>query len=179
MLVAVDPSIVSCGLAIFDDQDELVEAYRVKSTLKATANIGARVWDMAFIVGSHVPESEYGFVDVVTEWPQIYRAQHAKGDPNDLPGVAAVGLAVAAYLRARSCFAYTPKEWAGNVPKATRGDCKASPRAHRIAKRLSESELKVWNALKKSDHDAIDAIGIGLYHLGRFSAQRHYSGAKP
>ena len=171
ILVALDPSIRSCGLAMFED-GTLIHAESVK--MIAGSDVAARALAMARQVSYHVETHESGAwlanrrnAHVVTEWPQTYRAQHAKGDPNDLHAIAAVGTAVAALLGAAELVSYTPREWAGQVPKTTKGDCRQSPRARQIRSRLLAAEIPVWEALRSSDHDAIDAIGIGCHHLSR------------
>jgi hypothetical protein len=167
ILVAVDPALRCSGLALFND-GVLVYAASVKSPSGPGADIGARALAMASVLAERVqllhPRTSY---QVAIEWPQVYRGPHAKGDPNDLPALAAVGAAVAALVRASSLRSFTPRDWAGQIPKATRGDCKASPRARRIRSRLSDLEASVWDALNPSDHDAVDAIGIGCHALGR------------
>lgn len=169
VLVAVDPSILSCGVAVFVD-GELLGAESVKAFARPDDNLAARSLAMARQVWHRVREAiPTQPVRVATEWPQVYRAQRAAGDPNALPTMAAVGTAVAALLQATEVLCCTPAEWAGQVPKATKGDCKDSPRARRIRSRLlaSTAEIAAWEALRRSDHDAIDAIGIGLHFLGR------------
>lgn len=178
ILVAVDPSVRSTGLAIFLD-GRLTYATSVR---RASSGEGPaeRSLAMARLVADRVlyernlayspPYDSAPPIHVVTEWPQIYRAQRAIGDPNDLPAIAAVGTAVAALLDAEEVRSYTPREWAGQVPKVTSGNCKASPRARRIRSRLSGDEVSVWEGLRTGDHDAVDAIGIGCHALGRSSA---------
>lgn len=117
----------------------------------------------------------------VYEWPQVIRAGRSKGDPNDLPGLAAVGAAVAAGLAVLSArqnvglrvVTRTPAEWTGGVPKVTEGDPWASARGVRVAARLSVAE----RVLVPDSHDAIDAVGLGLHALGRFEPRRVFPGA--
>jgi hypothetical protein len=112
-------------------------------------------------------------VDIVFEWPMIYLKQHGKR-PNDLPALAGVGMAIACRFPRPEIHSYYPQEWAGQIPKAkTKKGADSSPRALRIKSRLSDEEMKHW---PKSQHDAIDAIGIGLYHLGRLERKRVYAG---
>jgi hypothetical protein len=166
ILVAVDPALRSSGLAIFRD-GVLVHASRVKSP--SPDDVAVCALTMAQSIANFVPRDSR--IHVAIEWPQIYRGPRAQGDPNDLPALAAVGVSVAALLGA-SVQSFTPRDWAGQVPKATKGNCKESPRAKRIRSRLSGPELAVWEALRSGDHDAVDAIGIGLHALGRGPASR-------
>ncbi len=169
VLVAVDPALVSSGLAVFLD-GALTHASSVRSSAGPSADIAARVLVMANLVAERVRQLyplERAMISVATEWPQVYRGHRAVGDPNDLPAIAAVGASVAAFLRASEVRSYTPHVWAGQVPKVTRGDCKSSPRALRIRSRLSGLESAVWDALGPHEHDAVDAVGIGCHALGR------------
>lgn len=170
ILVAIDPSLRSTGVAIFQEAS-LIYAASVKVRTRpgmGAQDIAARSFAMAAEVARHVrAAAPVDPLRVVVEWPQIYRGPKAQGDPNDLPALAAVGVAIAAMVGAQGLESYTPRDWAGQVPKATKGDCRESPRARRIRSRLSAPEIVVWSALRPSDHDAIDAIGIGCHALGR------------
>jgi hypothetical protein len=119
--------------------------------------------------------------EVVVEWPQVYRASKSPGDPNDLIGLAGVSMCIAGILTTASLsrnealgiFSYTPATWAGQLPKSKVKKI-ASPRGKRIEAALTVDELRFF---KPFDHDAVDAIGIGLYHLGRFLPNRVFPGA--
>jgi hypothetical protein len=182
LLIALDPSVNSSGVAAFFD-GKLIFA----ETIKVNVRGGDRA-DAAYFMSHKICDrlerwyQGYPFVstlqdpEFVYEWPQIYRAGKGKGDPNDLPALAAIGLGVAGLLRCGVVKSYTPKEWAGQLPKATRTKALAenSPRAVRIKSRLKTAELSLW---PKGEHDAIDAIGLGLFHLGRLSPKRVFPGA--
>lgn len=178
-LISVDPSVNSAGLAIFVG-GQLIHAQTVKVNVH-----GGDPADAAYYMAGKIAEAIFRkggrymcSAEFVFEWPQIYRAARSKGDPNDLPALAAIGCATAAIIGCDVVKSYTPKVWAGSVPKATRTKALAenSPRAKRIKSRLSSVELPEW---PKGEHDAIDAIGIGLYHLGRLEPKRLYPGAAP
>ena len=51
---------------------------------------------------------------------------------------------------------YFPKEWKAQVPKGVHHK--------RLVAFLNAAETRVWD---KADHNAKDAVGIGLFHLGR------------
>jgi hypothetical protein len=119
---------------------------------------------------------------IVYEWPQVYRAARAPGDPNDLLGLVAVAAAVASKLGTINEFAHraaidiidpTPADWSQGLPKALTGDPWKSVRGVRVSSRLSPAEL----ALVPKSHDAIDGVGIGLWALGRFEPRRVFPGA--
>jgi hypothetical protein len=107
---------------------------------------------------------------LVIEWPQIYTADKSKGNPNQLVPLAAMGACLSGlYLRSK-VISPTPREWTGNVKKDEEGDPWASPRGLRVKSRLSDIEFK----RVIPSHDAVDAVGLGLYGLGRFNRRRVY-----
>lgn len=192
-LVSIDPSINSVGAARWSD-GVLVAAAQVRGLASvADKAIGVRCLAMAVEIHRwHTPKPPAHFpLELAFEWPQVYRAVKSKGDPNQLIGIAGVGSALAGIFAAQNRLANlvtpTPAEWIGQLPKvcpACRGRrskaCKAcggsaweTPRGRRIRSRLKPSEL----ALVPDQHDAIDAVGIGLYALGRLDVARVFPGA--
>lgn len=163
ILLAVDPGIRGCGAALFDGSTLARVAYVVSPF--ASGNQAGESAAMAAAVAEWA-----GVVDlVVIEWPRVYatriRAGQSSGDPNDLLALAGVDAAVAALVGARSA-SYCPSDWKGNVPKDVMGA--------RILGRLSAAEqslvMTVTPAGKR--HNAIDAVGVGLFHLGRLAPRR-------
>lgn len=193
-LLALDPSVRSAGAAIYQDE-RLVACVQIKGNLPTSAELGARCLDVGMRAASWgvgcMDRRGFGTIDVVFEWPHIRAATKAKGDPNDLPGLAGVGMACAARLQGLCDFASIrtplPADWIGSVPKvcqACRGirssACKAcggstwhTPRGKRIAERLEDTE----RALVPDQHDVIDAVGLGLWALGRLTLRGVFPGA--
>lgn len=173
-LLALDPSINSPGIAIFRDR-VLFFAGKVKLPrgLEATCtSIGERWFKVADAIAqqalaqvNHIPFDAFIF-----ERPQIYRGDRSKGDPNDLVGLAAIGAGVAMRIRPSKFWSPTPADWTGQIQKRTSGSAKDSPRALRIMSRLDEVELE----RVPNQHDAIDAVGLGLWALGRLTIARVY-----
>ena len=169
LLLALDPGIVHPACALFQE-GVLVRASRVKlpgalAKLDPLAReLGVAQCILAWLGGVR-PDV------LVVERPQIYRASKSPGDPNDLLSLAALNAAVGALVQAPTCKSYLPREWAGTTQKTKTGDPWLSMRGQRVHKRLSEVEL----ATVVPSHDAVDAIGIGLHHLGRFDRIRNFS----
>lgn len=117
-------------------------------------------------IGSHA----YVAPAVVGEWPQIYRLGQSKGDPNDLPPLAAVVAAVAERVECPLGWLASPlpREWIGQLKKSKKaGEEWKSPRGRLIWGLLGEDERAVIAAAGKIDHDQVDGLGIGLWSLGR------------
>lgn len=180
-LLVIDPSIRCCGVAIFRDGD-LVDTTAVREPHGRTKLPAIqRCLDMAhrvtcWCLGKCRPD------EIASEWPKIYAPGKGKGDPTKtIPGLSGVAVGVAVDVAAEpalarlhggdlKCYSYLPDEWVQGTKKNTKGDPFDSARARRIAKRLRPEELEVWGRIKT--HDEIDAVGIGLHHLGRFKPRR-------
>lgn len=95
-------------------------------------------------------------VDVlVIEIPQIYRASKSRGDPNDLIKVAVLAGKIIGRINAPHTVEVHPATWKGQVPKNVHNA--------RVLARLSPEERAKVPAV----HDAIDAVGLGLWFLKR------------
>lgn len=176
-LLAIDPGLRNPAGAIFRD-DVLVAASRIKVSRDHHAlPVGERCRQVAELVTRWYLDQAAGpplLSLVVIEWPQIYRAVKSKGDPNDLVPLAGLGVAIGALLGAEICSP-TPAEWIGQRKKVTTGDPLASPRGAYIWERLTDAE----RSRVVLSHDAIDAVGLGLWRLGRLKPVRVYPGAAP
>ena len=115
---------------------------------------------------------------LVLEYPQIYSrgGGRTKGDPNDLLPLAAVDGALAALFPEAAVVYFTPSVWKGQVdkPKSVHEEYAIE---RRVRERLDESELLriVWPGNKKHRWDVVDALGVGLHHLGRFERKRVFA----
>lgn len=170
-LLAIDPGIRSPGAALFRD-GRLIAATRIRFKIDTTQNAATRckvaadaVLAWALASGLHWEGMSMAF-----EWPQIY-ARDTPARANAVVTMAGVDMALATMLNCRALNCYLPAEVWGQLPKSTTGKASGSPRALRIASRLDAAEL----ALMPDQHDAIDAIGIGLHALGRLGVRRALS----
>ncbi len=107
--------------------------------------------------------------EIAFEWPQIY-ARDTPARANAVVSMAGVDMALAALCGAK-LHCYLPAEIWGQLPKATTGKASISPRAVRVISRLDAIE----RARVPDQHDAIDAVGIGLFALGRLGIRRALS----
>lgn len=151
-LLSIDPG--NCtGWAIFNSNELTYAGVTSVDDPCLYAATGVFPWDYLFRGGQ-----------LVIEIPQVYRASKSKGDPNDLIKVAvqAGQWIERARLYGASVYRQLPQEWKGQVPKETHHK--------RILAVLNPTELARLPKLPKSDaHNMLDAIGLGLFHLGRIS----------
>ena len=186
-LIAVDPSVNSPGVALF--RHGVLEACERIKIPKDVSKLGygARCLRVAQEIAAWWQEQgEREVVRVVVfEWPQTYRETKSKGDHNQLLGLVGVGQSLAALVtghnvltgqRPPEIVTPTPAEWTGQLPKTVDGslpsDPWTSPRGIRIGDRLEIGERRVV----PPQHDAIDALGLGLWALGRYRPRRAFSG---
>lgn len=166
-LLALDPGLRGCGVAVFNDE-VLAWAGYTRNPVKGDG-LDAVVC-MARAVKDVVPVTrDVGGVTVVAERMQVYTAGKGKGDPNDLIPLAAIVGGIAAMFcgttpRTPSTW-YKPREWKSTMPK---GDAFTA----RVLERLSEFERSAIHECGALSHNVYDAIGIGLFHLGRFTRRR-------
>lgn len=194
MLLALDPGMNSPGAALFVPNTPgmmLRHAARISiPPAFASRPDGARWLAVAHEIARWA--NALGRIQaVVFERPQWYTAAKSKGDPNQLAGVAGVAANVTGILSVcEPLEVYSPKpaEWIGQLSKvcpvcegkAKRkcGECKGSawetPRGRRIRSRLEPDEL----ALVPDQNDAIDAVGLGLWALGRLEPRRTFSNGR-
>jgi len=174
-LLAVDPSLRSCGVALFR-RGQLVAARTVTRERDGTRT-GERAQAMAADVWGWLLDVKADPRAYVYEFPQVY--PHDPVPPNDLIPLAAIGASIGGMLGlmcaarniALDIATPSPHEWTGGLPKIKTGDPFESPRGHRIKRALSIDELRKF----KPQHDTLDAIGLGLWALGRFERQRAFA----
>lgn len=193
MLLALDPGMNSPGVALFVPNTPgmmLRHATRLASpAVYAELPDGARWLRVAHDIANWA-NARGRVQSVVFERPQWYAREKSKGDPNQLAGVAGVAanvtgiLSVCETLEVRSP---KPAEWIGQLAK-TCPVCKANkkkcleclgsawntPRGRRIASRLTEDEMR----LVPAQNDAIDAVGLGLWALGRLAPRSTFSNGR-
>lgn len=168
MILAVDPGIRGCGCALFEER-KLIAASYVANPEK-TGNTAEAAVSMAHAIRAWA--DTYWVDEMALEWPRIYATRIRRGltkeDPNDLLALTAVDSALLMRLRAGKVACYAPPDWKGQMKK--------EPCHARVADRLSDTE---WKVLKAADeeagslaHNVWDAVGIGLFHVGRFERKR-------
>jgi hypothetical protein len=169
--LAIDPGKRNPGVALFDG-DEL----RAAKCVAGGRGDGAFQCAVASACAIVAWVAQYVRCPgvIVCEWPQVYERERKK-DPNNLLPLAGVNTAVGAIYTALAggrdapnLVSYKPREWKGTLD----GDAFLE----RILSRLTDDEkARIEKRGKTLDHNAIDAIGVGLKHLGRLERKRVYA----
>lgn len=147
MLLAIDPG-TNVGWALFDK-----------------TGVGVGVFGELISCGlGGEPDGAAVVHEVVIEHPVIYPGGRTK-NPNDVLKVAINAGEWGGRFRHVARYV-KPQQWKGNVPKAVHQP--------RIWAKLTNTERKVFDDCldtakvpKSKRHNVIDAIGIGLYAVGR------------
>lgn len=151
VILCIDPSLRHCGLAVFD-RGVLIKATHVLSPNESDR--GAKAWvDMSKEVLRLSPEKVSCLV--------IERMKHRKYGPpvDDILEVNGVVGAVARIYAECELVSPYPHEWKGSVPKKIHNN--------RVYNKLTADEKAAITTNKTYWDDTIDAVGLGLWHLGR------------
>ena len=146
ILVAVDPGKIKAGVAVWvvhQSQCELLAA----ATVQHPRDLVSEVLRYVDTIDTKLPRMW------VTERMQRYTAKVARDTALD-----SLESFVAEMRRQTSgrWIQYTARTWKGQIPK--------TPHHHRIRRLLTSAEQATCGAYQ---HDKIDAVGLGLYTLGR------------
>lgn len=157
-LLAVDPSLRGTGWACFRHgllvNCGVIVGDANLSNIQAVQHIWRNMPTM-----SHFGEGD----EVVLEFPRIYPKGHKSKetdriDPNDLLWVAAVAGAFSAH--ALNLMSYYPSDW--------KGQSKKEKTLRLVLQACTPSERAVIESVTGwKRHNAVDAVGIGMYHLKR------------
>ena len=155
MLLSVDPGLRDIAIARFDNKT-LAQTYYVSNPEKKAR--GPKAWlALLSAVIKEIPKPSLDLT-IVFETMDVYATGKARSsDLLELVGVEGVFFGFYAPL---GCYHYLPKEWKGQVPKPIHNK--------RVEKTLNPKErTKILGLPASTRHNVIDAVGIGLYHLGR------------
>lgn len=157
-LIAIDPGLNSMGVAYWAERRVRPGGSDVPSKvflLKAPRrlDLAPRALWLARELEDQLPLG-YNKGDFVCEFPEWMNIQlgWAKGDLQKL--VFLVGVLGGYFHMANSFTPVKPNEWKGQLPKAVV--------TRRLIKRLGPGATQGW------EKDMWDAVGIGLWKLGRF-----------
>lgn len=153
-LAAFDPGVAGFGVAIFVDDLLLVARY-IKNPLHDRGGLVA--WRGAGLAAAN-HAIKFAADAVICEFPRVYGDAQSKGDRNDLIALTcAASFALAPFGVAEIVY---PQQWKGQLPKAI---CQ-----RRIVAALTAVEReRVALPVASLAHNVWDAVGIGLFAIGR------------
>lgn len=173
LLLAVDPGIRGCGVALFKDSALIACAY-AKNPVKSGSDFDA-VISLAKEVYGWWNERLFDFyrggeldLRLVLEWPRVYTASKSKGDNNDLMPLVAVDAAVVALFGVPARRVY-PRDWKSTLSKE-QTQARVESRLRPMGGGSGEwsAYCEGTDAARSLAHNVVDAVGIGLHALGRF-----------
>lgn len=161
MILCVDPGYSASGgtgLAVFSDgvlkRATLIRPRKEKDLLARVQGITRLASEWVYLPSPTL---------VIAEWPQVYSGSVA--DPNALLALAAVSAAIANQFPFAEHRSVLPHKWKGSLD--------GEVMAKRIEGRLSSEERQTIEPCPPSlRHNVLDAVGIGLWHLGRLERKR-------
>jgi len=109
----------------------------------------------AWLMRAHEPITYRDGDKAVCEKPLVYRIGAGKGDPSGMIKTGMSGARILALFPESSITHVPPSRWKAQVPKALM--------CTRVLDRLTDDE----RALVPGNHNVLDAVGIGLFSLGR------------
>lgn len=154
-MISIDPGINGCGVAEWDGTTLKCACY-----IRAIANSTvSKPYMMGWTLAQTLPADRF----ILFEHPQFYSGT-MPGIVDDLMDLVEVG---ATFAGMRSC----PLEWI--LPHKWKGSVDAEIIIERVKERLTEEEKKEVELPPRAlEHNVYDAIGIGLFYLGRLEKKR-------
>lgn len=163
ILLSVDPSLTNSGWAVFRD-----------GTLAKVGHVPTEPRDplanRVIALANQVTWDRYQVSRLVVEFPRIYPGPQQKGDQNDLLPLAAIAGAMALVIKQVQGWGsppaefFHPRQWKGQVPKKVM--------FARIKKHMTPAELALLDGIAdRYVGDVLDAIGLGLWYLGRLGTR--------
>lgn len=179
--VSIDPGTRGCGVAAWR-KGCLAAAGFAKSPIGEGSDVFACVAAARAVVSwllFRFGDLMLGDIEqLAIEFPQIYQrgGGKTKGNPNHLTPLAAVDGALAAMLPLAKIHTYHPHDWKGSVEKPKKVS-EPYPITAKVEARLEQSELAVitWPENGRHRWDVVDALGVGLHHLGRFERRQVFA----
>ena len=165
--MAIDPGVHHSGVAMFTD-NFLRCAFLCRPAKQV--EIGPHAWTaMADAVQKSAASRWFSPGRVVIEFPRAYQGGKQQANNDDLLELAGVVGAIVDRMWALTpnIAYFRPSEWKGQLKKE-----QTTPR---IIERLSVPEQAAIEHVGAKDHNIYDAIGIGLYDIGRFERRMVYA----
>lgn len=163
-VLAVDPGIRGCGVALFQD-GQLDRAQYVENPCRRGCSL-VEIRAMAEAVAG--AQFSVARLTLALEFPRVYPGPQQKGDQNDLLPLAGIVSALAAMYPLAQVRHYFPRDWKGTIDPDVL--------IERVKARLSpEEHARVELPRASLAHNVYDACGIGLHALGRLAPKKVFA----
>lgn len=175
--LALDPGLRTCGLALFR-KGKLAAAGLARNPYGTRSGVrDVEPWiAMAMSTRKWLNEIDIRFIEsVIYEMPEVYGGGGSRNsDPNDLMQLAGVLGAVGHALNEAKWYGFFPKDWKGQVSK----EVHHRRIYHKYLTGQEQIRLDLTLAANCPEapslhHNAYDAVGLGLYVLGRDRPLKH------
>lgn len=167
-LLSIDPSVRAAGIAIFDRNKLVYTNVLRPSAVVQTMQGVSDVMDLAQEAWEKTMGVSFSPETLVVELPQIYQQAQLKGDPNDLIPLAIMAGRLWERFKPKNMMLPLPKEWKGQRPKDVVTAATLSKLCKREIEIFNDDLIRVPNGLR---HNAMDAIGLGLWSLKRLGVR--------
>lgn len=160
--ISIDPGIRGSGVAVWSNTGRLIAAQFV-GPMKVHEHSHDLLASVTPIVQVALAQCPPEGAAIVIEKPKVYDTKHQKGDQRDIIDLAVfVGALTSALdITARRIRHVEPWQWKGQVPKTI-----TMRRAIETLDALELAQVALPEN-KKKQLDVWDAVGIGLWSLGR------------
>lgn len=171
-IVPLDPGLRECGVSLFDGPDMVECAMPVSPCKKARGIVAWR--DMAEVCLDWILEREPDVL--VYEMMQPYTGNSEAKNTELLQLTGVLGAVGAGLPKSVQVVSYLPAQWKGQTPKPKHHKQLTGATSKRTGRFrpgiLTKEELAIFDAARKGvpagkQHNILDAIGIGCYHVGR------------
>lgn len=154
-LLSIDPGAKTLAYAAWRDgvleEADLLQPGLGMSNVEAWRKLPRELEDRGFYLKLYT-------LSVIVEVPQIYVMSRSKGNPSGLLDVMGMVGGLASVFERIELV--KPREWKGQVPKDV-------TKARVLATLTEEEKEEIPDLPKSLIHNVYDAIGIGLFKLGR------------
>lgn len=155
-LLAIDPSINSCGYAVFEHEQISPILYNViSSRVLETKRQEYIAKSRAVFEKVRSIQAQFENCKIILEVPEYRKSAHMARESDAIVKLSFVCGMISAL---DNVIHYTPSQWKGQVPKDV------------MRRRLSGIITDI-DIMRIKSHDTVDAIGLGYYYITKLSKE--------
>lgn len=155
-ILAVDPSINSCGYAVFENNQISPILYNIISSKSLNTQ------DFEYIAKSRAMfekvrtiQSQFKDCKIILEVPEYRKSAYIARESDAIVKLSFVCGMISSL---ENVHHYTPSQWKGQVPKEVM--------RKRLANYITDIDI-----MHIKQHDVVDAIGLGYYYITKLSKE--------